>query len=357
MKTLKLLTLMIVIITILVSCTNETANTESQTKQQTSGQIVAASDIENIDREPEATEQTSTEQTSIQSVEGEVFNNQKESTQKKSTSTLSQVSAVKTATINEETTTTSTTITQKPVVQNVKNEVVLKPAIKESTIPNKPTKTSGKPSHSVFNSLLSDYVSSSGKVDYAGFKKEEAKLSTYLNHLKDNSVQKDWSRNEKMAFWINLYNASTIKLILENYPIDGIRSINNGKPWDKRWIKVGAETYTLNEIENSILRPQFKDARIHFAVNCAAFSCPRLMNKAFTASNLDELLNENAAWFINNNSFNEISSKKVQISKIFEWYADDFGNIIDYLNKYSDTKIKSNAKVTYKVYDWKLNGK
>ena len=135
--------------------------------------------------------------------------------------------------------------------------------------------------------------------------------------MADNPVQSSWSRNEKMAYWINLYNASTVQLILNNYPTSSIQNINGGKPWDKRWIKSGSKTYTLNEIENSILRPQFKDARIHFAVNCAAKSCPRLMNKAFTASNLNSLLDENARWFINNSTFNDISAKKVEISKIF----------------------------------------
>jgi hypothetical protein len=234
-------------------------------------------------------------------------------------------------------------------------------------VPSSPTKTdvevkkesartTSSPSHSAWNNLLNANVSSTGGVNYGTIKRSEKALDGYLELLAENPVQSSWSRNEQMAYWINLYNASTVKLIVSNYPTKSIQNLESGKPWDKKWIKSGNKTYTLNEIENSVLRPQFKDARIHFAVNCAAQSCPRLMNKAFTADNLESLLEQNAKWFINS-KFNNISANKIQISKIFKWYADDFGNVIDYLNKYSTTKIDDDAKVDYLEYDWKLNGK
>ena len=87
---------------------------------------------------------------------------------------------------------------------------------------------------------------------------------------------------KKMAYWINVYNAFTIKMIVDNYPVSSITKLHGGKPWDVKWIELGEKKYSLNEIEHNILRPQFKDARIHFAVNCAAQSCPPILNKAWT---------------------------------------------------------------------------
>ncbi len=211
-------------------------------------------------------------------------------------------------------------------------------------------------SHAGFNELLSKHVSSSGKVNYAGFKNDVKKLDAYLALLSQFPVQDSWSRSKKMAYWINAYNANTIKLILNNYPVASIMDLHGGKPWDQKWIKLGSDTYSLNNIENDILRPQFKDARIHFAVNCAAKSCPPLLNKAWTASNLESNFEKQAKAFVNNSKYNEISKGKVKISKIFEWYAEDFGSsITTYLSKYANQKIDSDAKVEYLEYDWGLN--
>ena len=131
--------------------------------------------------------------------------------------------------------------------------------------------------------------------------------------------------------------------------------LHGGKAWDQKWIKLGGKTYTLNNIENDILRPQYKDARIHFAVNCAAKSCPKLHNRAWTASNLNTLFQRQTKAFVNNATFNKISADKVEVSQIFNWYKVDFGNLIAYLNKYSNTKINADAKVEFMEYDWRLN--
>ena len=213
----------------------------------------------------------------------------------------------------------------------------------------------GAPSHDPWNKLLTQYVSSTGKVNYRALKGKEADLDAYLKSLADNPVQSSWSRNEKMAYWINAYNAFTVKLILDNYPLSSIINLSGGKVWDKKWIKLGGKTYSLNNIEHDILRPQFKDARIHFAVNCAAKSCPPLLNRAWTADNLNSNLSAQAKKFINSAKYNQIGADKVAISKIFEWYAVDFGNIVEYLNKYATTKISANATVNYQEYDWALN--
>jgi hypothetical protein len=212
-----------------------------------------------------------------------------------------------------------------------------------------------QPSHDAWDQLLQQHVSAAGKVDYKSFKKDKAKLEAYLETLKNNPPKGYWSRADKMAFWINAYNAFTIKLIVENYPVSSITKLHGGKPWEVKWIKIGDKTYTLNNIENDILRPQFKDARVHFALNCAAKSCPPLLNRAWTGANLEANLEKQAKAFINNPLFNKIGAKEVQVSKIFEWYAADFGSLVQFLNKYSTKKIASGARVKYLDYDWGLN--
>ena len=208
-------------------------------------------------------------------------------------------------------------------------------------------------SHQAFDDLLRKHVSSAGKVNYAGFKQDQAKLTAYIKQLEGQPVESGWSKNKKLAFWINTYNANTISLILNNYPIKSITDLEGGKPWDKKFVKADGKTLTLNNIENDIIRPTFKDARIHFAVNCAAKSCPPLMNKAWTESNLQSELEKRAKSFINNSKYNTISSGSATISKIFEWYAVDFGSLNDYLAKYSE--VNSSTQISYNEYDWSLN--
>jgi len=210
-------------------------------------------------------------------------------------------------------------------------------------------------SHAAWNTLAQKHISSAGKVNYKGFKADIAAFDGYLKSLADNPVQSSWSRNEKMAYWINAYNAFTIKLVVNNYPVKSIMDLDGGKPWDKKWIKLGVKTYSLNNIEHDILRPTYKDARIHFAVNCAAKSCPPVWNKAWTAANLNGQLEKSAKSFINNSKYNSVGGSNAIISKIFEWYAVDFGNIIDYLNKYANTKVVAGTTVKYQEYNWALN--
>lgn len=209
--------------------------------------------------------------------------------------------------------------------------------------------------HDVWDRLLRKYVSPSGNVDYKSLKSEKQALEDYLKSLEENPVEADWTKEQKMAFWINAYNAFTIKLILDHYPVSSIKKLHGGKPWDVKWIRLNGQVYSLNNIEHDILRPQFKDARIHFAINCAAKSCPPLLNQSWTAENLDRLLNQQTRNFINNPKFNSLKNNEVEISKLFEWYAEDFGNVIEYLKKYSNAPINKNAKVKYKDYNWELN--
>lgn len=211
-----------------------------------------------------------------------------------------------------------------------------------------------------YSSLLQKHVTSTGKVNYKTLKTDISKLNTFLSELKENAPKSSWSKNEIKAYWINAYNAFTLKLMLNNYPVKSITDIKYGdkNAWDYTWINIGGEKLSLNDIEHKKLRAKYKDARIHFAVNCASYSCPILLNTAYTAKNLETQLNAQAKKFINDSSRNKISADKVQISEIFKWYKDDFttsGSIIDYLNKYSTVKIKSTASVTYLNYNWNIN--
>ncbi len=217
------------------------------------------------------------------------------------------------------------------------------------------TASPAAPDHAAWNRLLQQYVNAKGQVDYRGFVNEVDQLNAYLETLAGKPVQAGWSQAEKMAYWINAYNAFTVKLIVDNYPVSSIRDLHGGNPWDVKWIELGNNTYTLNNIEHDILRPQFNDARIHFAVNCAAASCPPILNRAWTAGRLETLLDQQTRQFINNSNYNNLSPNAVKVSKIFDWYREDFGNLIEYLNQYANTTIKEDATVSYMAYDWALN--
>ncbi len=210
--------------------------------------------------------------------------------------------------------------------------------------------------HGTFDGLLKKYVSPAGVVDYAGLKKDRKILDAYTAELAKEIPGTKWSKNASLAYWLNAYNAFTITLILDNYPLKSIKDLDGGNPWDVKRITLAGKKYSLNNIENDIIRPQYKDARIHFAVNCAAKSCPPLANVAFTESNVDKLLTARAESFINS-SANTITAKKIAISKIFDWYKQDFGDVTSFLNTYSKTKVDPKASISYKDYDWSLNGK
>ncbi len=209
--------------------------------------------------------------------------------------------------------------------------------------------------HSNYNELLTQYVSKEGIVNYEGFKSNWGILRNYIKALGEQLPEDSWSQENQLAYWMNAYNAMTIDLILRNYPLSSIKDIKN--PWDQRFWKLGEKYYNLNQIEHQILR-KMGDARIHFGINCASFSCPPLLNEAFTAQKVDAQLDDLARRFINDTQRNTITANNIQVSKIFSWFAKDFktdGSLIDFLNKYSETTISPKAKKKYKEYDWTLN--
>ncbi|MGC6429950.1 MAG: DUF547 domain-containing protein [Jejuia sp.] len=209
--------------------------------------------------------------------------------------------------------------------------------------------------HDRFNKLLKKHVSKIGNVNYEAIKSDWDELQTYIAELGKNIPKADWSKNQKLAYWINAYNAMTIDLILRHYPLKGIKDIKN--PWKQRYWKLGEKWYNLDEIEHQILR-KMDEPRIHFAIVCASFSCPKLQNAAFTASDLEIQLTEVTKAFLSDLERNSISENSLELSKIFQWFGKDFkqnGSLIDFLNQYTDIQISDKAKISFKDYNWDLN--
>ncbi len=228
-----------------------------------------------------------------------------------------------------------------------------------------PARAESAVDHSIYADLLNRYVDD-GVVDYAGFKAEEDRLDRYLSIL-ERVNSGNLSKDERLAFYINAYNAWTIKLILGAYP--GVRSIKElgslfRSPWKKKVARIGGKVLTLDEIEHGIIRPQFKDPRIHFAVNCASKSCPPLRSEPYRGAVLDRQLNEAARRFINDPRANFLEDRTLHVSKIFDWYGEDFGgDVVGFFLRFADQELKERIeaagdrlRVEYLDYDWSLNG-
>ncbi|WP_313111740.1 DUF547 domain-containing protein [Aequorivita sediminis] len=221
-----------------------------------------------------------------------------------------------------------------------------------------PINSSKKINHNTWNELLKRHVQNNGLVDYKGFIKDKAKLNDYLKMLSLNQPNSTWNKPKILAYYINLYNAATVKLIIENYPVKSIKDIS--RPWSKNRVLIGSEMISLNNIEHGILR-KMNEPRIHFALNCASISCPKLLNEAFTANKVEQQLERVTNEFINSKE-NNISISEAKISSIFKWYKNDFlvnekKDLIGFINQYSKVKINSNATISYLDYNWNLNEK
>lgn len=210
-------------------------------------------------------------------------------------------------------------------------------------------------SHKGLNKILQKHVSKNGNVNYKAIKANWDELRQYISTLGVNLPTEDWSKNEKLAYWINAYNAMTIDLILRHYPIKSIKDIKN--PWKQRYWQLGEKWYNLDEIEHQILR-KMNEPRIHFAIVCASYSCPKLQNSAFEATNLEEQLTQATKEFLEDPERNSISKNQLELSKIFQWFGKDFkqnGTLIDFLDQYTAVNISDKAKINFKDYSWDLN--
>ncbi|MCR9172993.1 MAG: DUF547 domain-containing protein [bacterium] len=256
---------------------------------------------------------------------------------------------------------------EKVVVAEDGTETKVNPEdIKEKTVPvestTDPKTTDNEEDTPDFNiheykkldALLKKYVSSGGNVNYAGIKKNRSDLDAIIEEFKSTPLESSWSKNQKLAYYINAYNIFTIKLIVDNFPTSSITKIAGGKPWDKKFVTLGSNTYTLNHLENGIIRKQFNEPRIHFALNCASESCPVLLNKAYTAGNLNSALTSQTKRFLNDTSKNTFSKKEAKISKIFDWYGEDFPDVMGFIKKYHPLDFDP-KNTTYMEYSWELN--
>ncbi|MGD9331042.1 MAG: DUF547 domain-containing protein [Desulfobacterales bacterium] len=219
--------------------------------------------------------------------------------------------------------------------------------------------------HRPYAQLLQKYVKG-GVVDYTGFKTEKAQLEAYLDQLAGIDPDK-LAEQERFAFYANAYNAWTIKLILDHYPgIDSIKDTGSlwQSPWKKKIARIDGGLLTLDEIEHDILRPQFKDPRVHFAINCAAKSCPPLYNVPFNGRELDRQLDHTTRSFINDPTSYRIEGDTLYVSRIFKWFSEDFNDDpLGFFEKYAEGPLlkrlqerSGQMRVKYLDYDWSLNG-
>lgn len=219
----------------------------------------------------------------------------------------------------------------------------------------------------IFANVLQKYVTD-GLLNYKDLKQDQ-EFETYLNQISKTNPS-GLSEKEEIAFWINAYNAFTLKIIIDNYPLKSINDIQFGEKsvWDENFISINKKKYSLNDIEHKILRVKFKEPRIHFAIVCASTSCPILRNEAYEAVKLDTQLQESAIIFLRDNKRNtfDIKQKKAEISKIFEWFSEDFGKsereTLKYISKFLPEDVRKDINqnlnswsVSYKKYDWNLN--
>lgn len=220
--------------------------------------------------------------------------------------------------------------------------------------------------HSAFDTVLKAHVSATGGfVDYEALKQDAAGLDAYIAAIAKADVD-TLGRDERLAFLINAYNAFTLRLILDHYPIDSIKDIPSDERWDaKRWTIAGG-TYTLNQIEHELIRPKFAEPRIHFALVCAAIGCPPLRNEAYTGSRLEEQLADqskyvhtHARWFRLNESKGELA-----LTALYDWYGGDFtqkaSSVAAYAAQFSPDLVRlinagREPRVTFIDYSWKLN--
>ncbi|MBV1880225.1 MAG: DUF547 domain-containing protein [Pseudomonadales bacterium] len=226
--------------------------------------------------------------------------------------------------------------------------------------------------HSRWQSLLNRYLisphqSGVNRFDYANVSALHKKqLNIYLSQL-TSLDPRNYSRGEQKAYWINLYNALTVNLIINHYPVKTITKLGKGffsfGPWDDVITTIQEKELTLNDIEHGILRPIYKDNRIHYAVNCASYSCPNLSQTAYTSENTEALLNAGAHDYVNHSRGVSFDNKQLRVSSIFHWYRVDFGDsdkaLLDHLSLYAKPMLAKRL-LSYKGeidhdYNWALN--
>jgi hypothetical protein len=225
--------------------------------------------------------------------------------------------------------------------------------------------------HHTWGHFVRAYVSSFpdgvNRVAYADVTAADRKLlESYIDALTIIPISA-YNRNEQRAYWINLYNALTVKVVLDHYPVKSIRQIKPNVfsigPWRKKRITVEGAELSLDDIEHRILRPIWRDPRLHYALNCASVGCPNLLNQAFTEANSERLLTQAARAYINNPRGANLQDGRLVVSSIYKWYKEDFGNrdagVIGHLRRYADSTLSAELREITRIsayrYDWALN--
>lgn len=226
--------------------------------------------------------------------------------------------------------------------------------------------------HDPWNGFLASYVSEDAqgisRVAYGRVSERDRRaLASYIDRLASTKIT-DYPRVEQLPYWINLYNALTVKVVLDHYPVASIRDIDISPglfadgPWGKKLVSIEGIAVSLDDIEHRILRPIWQDPRIHYAVNCAAVGCPDLQTEAFTAANTEALFEAGARDYVNDRRGVQIEKGKLVVSSIYEWFEEDFakaGGVLAHLQRYAEPGLASQLERFNAIddhrYDWTLN--
>ncbi len=212
---------------------------------------------------------------------------------------------------------------------------------------------------SIYDELLTKHVEA-GRVDYSALQADQAGLNDFLIRAGKLSGEdfSRWPENYQLAFLINLYNAATLRLVLEHYPVAGIKEIGTffKGPWDQPVVPMFGKTVTLNELEHGIIRKQYNEPRVHMALVCAAKGCPPLRSEAYMAEKLDKQLDDQSRRYLSGPAGLVVNPAKgeARISAIFKWYGRDFSSVPAFVEQYSGESIRG-LKIRYLKYDWSLN--
>jgi len=240
-----------------------------------------------------------------------------------------------------------------------------------------PFTAAGEPvSNVLYTAVLEEYVQD-GRVDYSGLCEDE-RFASYVNQLATVDPDTIGDNDERLAFWINLYNAYTLKIICDNYPLESINDLHLGglvvgtvlkkTVWDKKFVKTDGEELSLNHVEHEIIRSEFRDPRAHFAIVCASVSCPPLRAESYEGGRLGDQLDDQARIFFSepDKNYFDVEKKEAHLSKILDWFSKDFGGndeeillfVSTYLPKDLASAIRADPtewKIKYTDYDWRLN--
>ena len=227
--------------------------------------------------------------------------------------------------------------------------------------------------HTLWDRFLQTYVQQGddgiNRVAYAAVSSRDLNLlQQYISQL-ENIPIREYSRPEQLAYWANLYNAVTVNIVLQHYPVKDIRDINISPgmfaigPWGKKLLEIESKQLSLNDIEHRILRPVWKDPRLHYILNCASLGCPNLYSRAYQASSINELLDKAAHEYINHPRGVVFKSGKLYVSSIYSWFQVDFGDsepaVIQHLIKYASADLAMTLSTTEQIsgdaYNWRLN--